>query len=416
MNIKEIAYEVTSDLEAVKAFAERKTKKVRRAALKRRDKRYTYLFELKTKKYNTWFVNVKYSKKNPVINYICHYVNNDGYNAVAVILKPELTFLHFSGHFFERYNERFLNGQLSSKKEILKKYFEHNNHTSLTLKEGGNDIFGYNKDGIVLGYKVPDINWRFYKTFITKDMVHAGQQEAYNITSTAFHKFWDEVHSQTESPDYYYSTTSGSLAIYKDGREQDFSSLKSNRKPYHNIRTLIIHPDDKTTKFLTGIYENIPNKTVITGGVNQEELVQLIKEHDRVMMMGHGSPNGLFKAGSFPEVEETFVINKSHVALLNEKEENVFIWCNADMFVNFYELKGFYTGMFISEVDEAYYCGLPGTTQDIVDESNYGFTNIIKKHINENRNVIHENVKKEYAELSESNPVALYNYNRLYTN
>ena len=48
------------------------------------------------------------------------------------------------------------------------------------------------------------------------------------------------------------------------------------------------------------------------------------------------------------------------------------------MFVNLYELKGFYTGMFISEVNEAYYCGLPGTTQDIIDESNYGFTNIIK--------------------------------------
>jgi hypothetical protein len=183
-----------------------------------------------------------------------------------------------------------------------------------------------------------------------------------------------------------------------------------------NIKTLIIHPEDETTKFLLGIYEDISNKTVVSGGVNQEELVKLIKEHDRVMMMGHGSPNGLFKVGNFPSFEETFVIDKNHVQLLNEKEENVYIWCHADKFVNYYELKGFYTGMFISEVDEAYYCGLPGTTQDIVDESNYGFTNIIKNHINENRNEIHENVKKEYAVLSENNPVALYNYNRLYKN
>ncbi len=183
-----------------------------------------------------------------------------------------------------------------------------------------------------------------------------------------------------------------------------------------NKSTLVIHPTDISTVFLKGVYEGIPTKTVITGGVNEEELVQLIKEHDRVMMMGHGSPNGLFKASSFPEVEETFVINKSHVPLLNEKEENVFIWCNADMFVNSYGLKGFYTGMFISEVNEAYYCGLPLITQDIVDESNYGFTNIINRHITENRNVIHKKVKNEYGVLSKKNPIASYNNNRLYVN
>ena len=210
--------------------------------------------------------------------------------------------------------------------------------------------------------------------------------------------------------------TTSYLVSCKSSRKQNFSVLKSNQEHFSNINTLIIHPDDNTTKFLTGIYENIPNKTVITGGVNEEELIKLIEEHDKVMMMGHGSPNGLFKVGSFPKVKETFVINKSHVPLLNEKEENVFIWCNADMFVNFYELKGFYTGMFISEVNEAYYCGLPGTTQDIVDESNYGFTNIIKKHITENKNVIHEKVKNEYGVLSENNPVAFYNNLRLYKN
>ena len=50
----------------------------------------------------------------------------------------------------------------------------------------------------------------------------------------------------------------------------------------------------------------------------------------------------------------------------------------------------------------------------IVDESNFGFVNIISKYIKEETNLIHENVTKEYGLIAENNPVALYNNNRLY--
>jgi len=179
------------------------------------------------------------------------------------------------------------------------------------------------------------------------------------------------------------------------------------------MKTLIIHPEDSSTTFLDIVYESIPNKTVITGGVSKTQVQQLIREHDRVMMMGHGSPGGLFNVGKFINCG-AYVIDQQMVPLLKEKTDNVFIWCNADKFVDVFKLKGFYSGMFISEVGEAYYCGLPGTEQDQVDESNYGFVNIIGKYINEDTNTIHENVKNEYGLIAESNPVALYNFNRLY--
>jgi hypothetical protein len=102
------------------------------------------------------------------------------------------------------------------------------------------------------------------------------------------------------------------------------------------------------------------------------------------------------------------------IPYLKQKENNVYIWCNADKFVDVFGLKGFYSGMFISEVGESNYCGLPGMSQEIVDESNYGFCNIIAKHINEDKELIHENVKKEYGLIAETNPVAFYNNNRLY--
>lgn len=180
------------------------------------------------------------------------------------------------------------------------------------------------------------------------------------------------------------------------------------------MKTLIIHPSDGSTSFLDIVYESIPNKTVITGGVSKQDVMNLIKEHDRVMMMGHGSPSGLFSVGQFHGVGGGYIIDQSMVPLLSEKEDNVFIWCNADRFVDTFKLKGFYSGMFISEVGEAYYCGLPGTKQDAVDESNYGFVNILSKYINEDKNVIYENVLNEYGLIAEQNPVALYNHNRLY--
>jgi hypothetical protein len=179
------------------------------------------------------------------------------------------------------------------------------------------------------------------------------------------------------------------------------------------MKTLIIHPEDASTSFLDIVYTPIENKTIITGGVSKTDVIKLINEHDRVMMMGHGSPGGLFSIGKFLG-SGAYIIDQTIVPYLKNKDNSVFIWCNADKFVDVFGLKGFYSGMFISEVGEAYYCGLPGTKQDQVDESNYGFCNIISKYINDDKNIIHENVTKEYGLIAEQNPVAFYNNNRLY--
>jgi hypothetical protein len=180
------------------------------------------------------------------------------------------------------------------------------------------------------------------------------------------------------------------------------------------MKTLIVHPEDSSTSFLDIVYAPIENKTVITGGVSKTELMKLIQEHDRVMMMGHGSPGGLFNTGGFHGTG-AYVIDQSMVPYLKQKQNNVYIWCDADRFVETFGLTGFYSGMFISEVWEATGRGqLPGTTQEIINESNYGFVNIISKYIKEETNLIHENVTKEYGLIAENNPVALYNNNRLY--
>ena len=181
----------------------------------------------------------------------------------------------------------------------------------------------------------------------------------------------------------------------------------------HKMKTLIIHPKDKSTHFLDIVYNPIPNKTIITGGVSQNKLIKLIEEHDRVMMCGHGSPLGLFSVGQFPDTKG-YVIGSNMVETLSKKDNSIFIWCNADQFVNYHKLKGFYSGMFISEVGEAYYCGLHGTKQDSVDESNYGFVNMLSECINEPQEVMYDTIMENYGKIAEVNPVALYNHKRLY--
>ena len=180
------------------------------------------------------------------------------------------------------------------------------------------------------------------------------------------------------------------------------------------MKTLVIHPLDKSTQFLDIVYNPIPNKTVITGGITKDEVRKLIEEHDRVIMCGHGAPFGLFAVGQFKNTGG-FIIDQSMVEALSKKDNSIFIWCNADQFVNYYGLKGFFSGMFISEVGEATYCGLPGTPQEVVDESNYGFCELLSECINEtNTSDIYEKIKTEYGKIAENNAVALYNHNRLY--
>jgi hypothetical protein len=181
--------------------------------------------------------------------------------------------------------------------------------------------------------------------------------------------------------------------------------------------TLIVHPKDNSTAFLDIVYKDIPNQTLITGGISKTELKELIKEHDRVMMMGHGSPYGLFSVGQFKNEDwkygSGYIIDQEMVSLLEEKEHNVYIWCWASSFVEKFNLKGFSSGMFISEVAEANAMKVYGTDQDIVDESNYGFVNIVNKFITEDSVTIYNNVIKEYGLIAEQNPVAFYNHNRI---
>lgn len=178
------------------------------------------------------------------------------------------------------------------------------------------------------------------------------------------------------------------------------------------VRNLVIHPEDRSTTFLEPIYKTAENKEVLTKDKSIDEVYELIKTSGRAMMMGHGSPSGLFNVGRFRDARG-FVISRECVQLLKDKPENIYIWCNADKFVEPNDLHGFYSGMFISEVGEAKYCGVKAN-QEMVDESNNAFAEIVGKYIHLPVAELYEKVMEEYGELAKTNPVAKYNHDRLY--
>ena len=120
------------------------------------------------------------------------------------------------------------------------------------------------------------------------------------------------------------------------------------------MKTLVIHPEDPTTEFLTRIYTNLEDTTVIQGGISKSEVHGLIESHERIIMLGHGAPFGLMNPRRFPGAG-FFIIDDLTVSSLKNKSSCIYIWCHADQFVTRNGLYGFCSGMFISEMGEANY-------------------------------------------------------------
>lgn len=176
------------------------------------------------------------------------------------------------------------------------------------------------------------------------------------------------------------------------------------------MKTLIIHPDDRTTDFLRGIYATLPEHTLITKGT-KAHVDSLIDTHERVIMCGHGTPMGLLSVKQFESFE--YVIDSNTVPRIRDKE-CIYIWCNADKFVRTHGLKGLYSGMFVSEVNESILMGIGFVPQKVVDQSNNYFAKLIGRNISKDLFDIYHSLMNGYKVFAKTNVVADYNVQRLY--
>jgi len=154
------------------------------------------------------------------------------------------------------------------------------------------------------------------------------------------------------------------------------------------MKTLVIHPADSTTDFLCEVYKDLDCTVIRSKTIGSGNLRRAIKDHNKIIFLGHGDPNGLLRDYVF---QISYLINSKYVQLLREKE-CVYVWCYADQFVKKYEIKGFCSGMIISEPDEALACCVPFCLNDI-EKSNKKFAlalkNVVSLPISEMKDTFH---------------------------
>lgn len=132
-------------------------------------------------------------------------------------------------------------------------------------------------------------------------------------------------------------------------------------------KVLVIHPDDRSTDMLKAVYEGKGYDVINDPSISDDEIVEQIKSHDKIIMLGHGTPYGLI-SWNRTTGEVRYVINDSHAELLKTKE-TYSMWCHSDAFFERHDMKGFHSGMIISEEMEALMYGIVGCSDEDIAES-----------------------------------------------
>ena len=128
---------------------------------------------------------------------------------------------------------------------------------------------------------------------------------------------------------------------------------------------IVVHPKDPSTKFLHLMYEDIGGVLFFDSISQREQILEAIRnapKDEYILLLGHGTPHGLL--GGF--------IGDEDAELLRDRPNLVGIWCYASSYAYKHGLKGFFSGMFISEWYEAEANEVTATPEEI-DEMCWSF-------------------------------------------
>ena len=127
----------------------------------------------------------------------------------------------------------------------------------------------------------------------------------------------------------------------------------------------VIHANDPTTRFLSQLYELREDVSLrITETSTNGAVRRAICTDNVIMMLGHGNQYGLFSVPNRNGKYNRFLITDKHVQFLRDKI-CIGIWCHADMFAERYGLHGLFSGMIISELQEAVEYNITATKEEI---------------------------------------------------
>ena len=178
---------------------------------------------------------------------------------------------------------------------------------------------------------------------------------------------------------------------------------------------LVIHPNDSSTKVLSALYQNKKDAVVMTQNASSSDIkksLHHLPKSERLMLLGHGSDAGLFSREGDGDEFNRIIVGHQHSYYLRGRSNIVGIWCNADLFARKEGLHGLFSGMIISEMEEAEQYGIP-TTQEELDTELQIFVHHLGMHLNSDA-PLHK--IPEYMRNTLYHPCLLneFNYRNLY--
>lgn len=204
MNSEELTKEIFTDLESVTVKAFYLAQGMRREAIKSKSKYVQRIFEFKSRRHNHWLIIIDYYVKQPFSTVVVYYLDYYGLNGIMVDGNNQ-TLTHFTSHFLDRYNERFLMQPNILKLDLLKRFVTANSLEVIRVvpdsNMNGNRIFGRFKEGIGLGFKEEYREMQkeifHFKTFISTDMIFESQEEDFFLTDKRYDLYWNEMSKNT---------------------------------------------------------------------------------------------------------------------------------------------------------------------------------------------------------------------------
>lgn len=179
---------------------------------------------------------------------------------------------------------------------------------------------------------------------------------------------------------------------------------------------LVIHPKDKTTAMLSVLYDGLEVQVIADCRSTKEmgHLLHHVSTQERIMLLGHGSDKGLFfrKDDSKNEFDK-IIVGHSHAYHLRKHGGNIVaVWCNADQFAHAEGLHGLFTGMIVSELNEALLYQVE-TTQEELDRENVKLARRLRALLDE-RIPLSEIPKRMLAMDDVHSLLTTFNYKNFY--
>lgn len=179
---------------------------------------------------------------------------------------------------------------------------------------------------------------------------------------------------------------------------------------------LVIHPKDNTTAMLSALYDGLEALVVDDLRSTKEigHLLHHVSTQERIMLLGHGSDKGLFfRADDSKDEFDKIIVGHCHAYHLRKHGGNIVaVWCNANLFARAEGLHGLFTGMIVSELNEARLYQIE-TTQEELDRENGKLAMRLRTLLDE-RIALCEIPKRMLVMDDVRSPLTTFNYNNFH--